>query len=182
MQKVKRKKQSLKGSTLVEVMVTMLIFSILMGALYMSMNVSQTAWAVNSAQIGLQRELRKAMEQMKKEIFETGSIAINDVPANGNWYPSIRIRRPAGLSANSSIVWQANMIQYILGGADLTELHQINSVGPTVDIVAHNIQSVQFRRQSETPDVVEVALVGEDATLKGDPLTYQLNFKIELRN
>ncbi len=180
--RVNKKINTRRAATLVEAMVTVLIFSLITGALYISLQAAQSSWSINQAQIGLQRELRKAMEQMKKELFETASIAINDVPANGVWYPSIRLRRVAGLSLQGTIVWQSNMIQYILGGANLTELHQINSYGPTTDIVAHNIQSVQFRRQLATPDIVEVELIGENTTQRDDFEPYRLNFELQMRN
>jgi len=181
MKEAKIKKELSRGFTLLEVMVTVLILSFLVGALYVSMNAGQRTWEVNRAQIDLQRELRKSMEQIKKDLFETGSAAIVDVPADDVWYTSITFHIP-NTALNGSILWESNTFQYILGGTGLTELHRINSMGPATDIVAHDIQSVQFRRQSATPNIMEVALVGEDITLKGNSLTYQLNFELELRN
>lgn len=167
------------GFTLVETMVTMLIFSMLIGGLYATAAVGENSWQVNQVRVELQQELRKSMEWMKYDLQETGANAITNVPADGSWYPTITFKKPTGVSG-SAIAWNLTTTQFVLGGANSNQLQRIDSSGTTP--LAHDVQILQFRRQVATSDILEIAMIGQKTTVKGDPISYQLAFQVQLRN
>jgi Tfp pilus assembly protein PilW len=171
---------SLRGLTLVEALVTVLIFSIILGATYTVLISGSDSWEVNNVRVELQQELRKAMDWMSQELREAGSASITNVLANGTWYTTITFRTATGVTGGT-IDWSTDTIQYVLGGADANQLQRIKAGDPT-KIVALNIQSLQFRRQASSSDIVEVALQARKSTPKGNQLNVNSDFKIQLRN
>lgn len=168
-----------KGVSLVETMVVVLIFSLLVTGLYSVATVGDNSWQVNRVQIQLQQELRKAMDAMVNDLRQAGPSSIVDVPTDGNWYNSITFRIPEGVAAGS-IDWTDNTLQFLRAGTGTLQLQRI--YGAQTKIVSNNITSLQFRRFSTSPSSLEVALQAQRNTLKGQPITYNLNFNVQLRN
>src|SRR3989338_6756456 len=77
------------GFTLIESVVTVVIFSLIAGGIYTTMLAGDSSWHINSIQVELQQELRKAMNGMMDDLLQSGKSAITDVPADGNWHTSI---------------------------------------------------------------------------------------------
>ena len=74
-----------QGFTLVELMVTTLIFSIILIGMYSALLAGQSAWSTTDTQIRLQESLRKTLQRMAIELGESGSngagvmqVTIND--------------------------------------------------------------------------------------------------------
>lgn len=168
------------GFTLVEALVTVMIFSIILGASYMVLLSGSDSWEVNRVRVELQQESRKAIDWMSQEMRETGSAAITNVPADGNWYTTITFSLPSGVSGGS-IVWSGDTIQYVLGGTNSNQLQRV-ATGVATKIIASNIQTLQFRRQSTSSNIVEVSVLARKNTLKGTQIDVNLDFKIRLRN
>lgn len=168
-----------KGFTLVEAMVTMLIFSILAGGLYAMLRAGDSSWQTNRVRVELQQELRKAIEWMKNDLREAGTSSIVDVPADGNWYPTITFKTPSGVSGGT-IIWNTDAIQFLIGGTGGTQL--LRTSGISSKVIAQSVSSVQFRRQPSSSDVLEIVLQGEKDTAQGSTINYQLDYKIQLRN
>ena len=174
--------QNNNGFTLVEALVTTFIFSLLLGGIYAAAAAGDNTWQANSVRITLQQETRKAMEGMINELRQAGDSSIVNVLSNGTWYTSIVFKIPSGVTSGS-IGWNASTIQYALGGTGGKQL--IRTTGaPTVTtrIVGDNFQTLRFRRQASTPKILEVSLVGQKNTVKKLPISYNLDFNIELRN
>jgi len=168
-----------QGLSLAEVMVTVVLFLLVAGALYLSASAGQNSWQVNTAQIQLQSELRKAMEWMKYDLIQAGPSSILDVPADGAGYSTITFQIPSTVSGGS-IVWDSDRIIFALGGADGTQL--LRRKGADVKVIAQNVQTLQFTRQIASSNILEIALTGQKADIKGTPLSYQLSFQVKLRN
>ena len=175
-----KKITNIKGMSLSELLVSVFIFSILSAALLSVVVVGQRSWLTNEVKIGLRQELRKSMEMMIYDLRQAGNVSIADVPADDTWYTTITFQIPSTVTGGI-ITWDANIIQYILGGTGGTQLRKIT--GGTTQIVSQNIQSLQFRRLSTASNTLEVALMAQDViALTGELLTMDLDFKIELRN
>lgn len=171
-----RSRGELTGFTLVEALVTVVIFSIISGACLMIFLSGSDTWQTNDVQVELQQELRKAMEWIKGDLLEAGSTTVVNVPVNGTWYTTITFRKSAGVSGGN-ISW-SNTLQYLVGGSGVQLLRRPS--GGSDRIIAQDIQSVQFRRT--TTNLVEVSLQAQKNTVKGRPLSDQLNFTVKLRN
>lgn len=174
-----KQRESNKGSSLLEVLVTLLIFSIIIAAVNATLLIGDSSWNTNSIRIELQQELRKAMDWMKDDLRQSGPTAISNVPANGSWYTTITFQTAAGVSGGS-ITWNSDTTQFVLGGTDSDQLRRIE--GSTTTVIAQSMQSVQFRRLAGVPDIVEVALQAQRDTFKGATIASNLNFKVQLRN
>ncbi len=169
-----------KGMSLSELLVSVFIFSILSSALLAVIVVGQRSWTTNEVRIGLRQELRKSMEMMINDLRQAGNASIADVPADDTWYSTITFQVPSTVTGGI-ITWDANSIQYTLGGTDGKQLHKIR--GGTTQILSQNMQSMQFRRLSTQADILEVALRAQDTVgLTDEVLNMDLDFQIELRN
>jgi prepilin-type N-terminal cleavage/methylation domain-containing protein len=167
------------GFTLVESIVTIVIFSFIAGGIYATLLAGDSSWHINSIQIELQQELRKAMSGMRDDLWQSGRAAITDVPADGAWYSTITFYKAAGVSGGK-ISWSSDTTQFLLGGTNMDQLQRIEDL--TTKVMAQSISSLQFRRLATAPDIVEVALQAEKDTFKGGTMSDTLNFKIHLRN
>jgi len=83
-----------KGFTLIELMIVILIFSIMLGAAYSVLTMGRTSWQTGDIQIELQQEARNAMDQMVKELRESGRNTISNIyqfvdPINGEQHQAI---------------------------------------------------------------------------------------------
>jgi prepilin-type N-terminal cleavage/methylation domain-containing protein len=168
-----------KGFSLAEVLVTVVIFSVLMAAVNTILLVGDSSWQTNRVQVELQQDLRKAMDWMKDDLRQTGSSAIDDVPADGEWYTSITFQMVTGVTGGT-LTWNSNTTQFVLGGTDSNQLQRIED--STTKVIAQNIESLEFRRLAAAPDIIEVALEAEKDTVKGVTITSTLDFEIQLRN
>lgn len=168
------------GFSLVEVMVTMFIFSILVTGLYASLAAGENSWQVNKTKMELQQELRKAVEWMKYDLQEAGSGSITNVPADGAWYSTITFKTPDGVTSSGAINWSSDTTQFILAGTNSNELHRI--IGSTTKILAQSISSLHFRRQSTSSEILEVGLIAQKDTDKGISVSSQLMLEVQLRN
>ncbi|MGE0268157.1 MAG: type II secretion system protein J [Candidatus Omnitrophota bacterium] len=177
--KVSRMIRRNRGTTLVETLVVVLIFSVLVAGFYSIATVGDNSWQVNRVQVELQQELRKSMDAMVNDLRQAGSSSIIDVPANGNWYNSITFRIPEGVVAGS-IDWTDSTLQFLRAGPGTVQLQRI--YGVQTKIVSNNITSLQFRRLTTSPKKLEVMLQAQKNTLKGLPIIYNLNFNVQLRN
>ncbi len=174
------------GFTLIEAMVTVLIFSFILGICYVLLIAGSDSWEANSVRVELQQELRKAMDWITQDLRQAGSASIVDVPANGSVYASITFRKAAGVSGGN-ITWDSSTTRYFLGGSDGNQIQrQVGS--QTAAVIAQNIRSLEFSRQVSASNVVNVSLQAEKATLRGKtlagklPIQASLSLKIYLRN
>ncbi|MBI5149864.1 MAG: prepilin-type N-terminal cleavage/methylation domain-containing protein [Candidatus Omnitrophica bacterium] len=189
MRRIPEKNQLLKdprGFTLVEAMVTVIIFTFILGICYTLLISGSDSWETNSARVELQQELRKAMDWIAQDLRQAGSASITNVPADGATYTSITFRKSAGASGGN-LVWDSNTTTYSLGGTGGTQLLRQVS-GQTASVIAQDIQSLQFSRQASTANVVDVSLQAQKTTLRGKtlagktPIQASLILKIYLRN
>ncbi len=168
-----------KGFTLVESVITLLIFTFLCAGLYSAATVGDQSWQANKIKLELQQEVRKGVEWMRYDLREAGDASIFDVPDDDNWYDQITFKVPAGVSGGT-IVWSSGTIQYKLAGPDGNQLQKISDSGTT--ILANNISQLHFKRASASPHMIEIALTGQKNTTTGRTITTQLTYKIQIRN
>jgi len=181
LQKLKQFNKTLNtsGFSMAEVLVTVLIFSSLAAGLYSVAMVGESSWQTNKAQIEIQQELRKSASFMIPELLQAGDSSITNVRADNNWYDTIIFKKPTGI-LSGSVTWDAEETQYVLGGTGGTQLLRIQ--GADTRVISDHINSMQFRRQTATPNTLEVRLDAQNSTLQGRTLQMDLIFNIHLRN
>ena len=174
-------KRSCGGYSLIEVLVTVLIFAVLAGAINMVLLVGESSWQTNKVRIEMLQEMRKAISAMEDDLRQTAPMAITAGPtvADGSTSPSITFYLPSGVAGNL-ITWNANTTQYVLGGADSNQLQRIQ--GAETKVIAQNIQRIEFSRAVATPNIINVTLATQQDTVKGRTLTLEFAFEVQMRN
>ncbi len=173
------RRRLIRGFTLVEVMVTALIFLILIGSVLTILAIGQSSWETGDVRVELEQELRKSMSWLSSDLRSAGVTTVTDVPADGAWYTSVTFRKPSDV-ANGMIVWETDTIQYVCGGAGGRQL--LRKTAGSARVVANNIISFQARRMSSNPRMLEVRVSADKRTFKGRLLTDALDLRFNLRN
>ena len=175
-----------KAFTLTETLVTVAIFSIMGVAVYATLLAGNTSMDTTSAIVELQTDLRIAMERMKADLSQAGTTSIIDVPADGSWYSTITFRVPESVDADGRIDWPEETIQYLLGGPSNKQLQrqiEENLVVQENKVIAQNIKTLQVRRQTSTPKIVEVSMHAlNDGSVALRSVSTDIDFKVILRN
>lgn len=180
----KKRFLSVGGFTLVEVMVTLFIFSIIFMGIFVVLASGRATWHTADTQIQVYEEIRKALVNMDGQLRQARSSVITGVPADGNYYPSIIFKVPQDLDGDGDVLdalgnieWSGS-ITYALN-AD----NQIMRTGPSgSSAVANNISQLQFMRPTGNPNVIQIYMKATKATLTGRILEDSINSSVKMRN
>ncbi|MBU4589879.1 MAG: prepilin-type N-terminal cleavage/methylation domain-containing protein [Candidatus Omnitrophica bacterium] len=145
----------MKGLSLVELMIAMLIFSIILGAIYGVMAMGQSSYQTGEIQIVVQQEARKAMNKIVTELREASSVNLGDE------YPFT--------------IWTQRIKYEVVNG----QLQRIVD-GGTTTVLANDVANIQFTLYGG--DVVYIILTTQKNTLFGRTLSANLNSQVTLRN
>jgi len=156
-------------------MVTVIISTFIMGALYMILVVGNDSWYVNSVQAELQMGLRKATSTLISDLHESGSSSISDVTANGSWFNTLTFRVSTGVSGGY-ISW-SNTIAYSVSSNQLQRVYNSATTA-----VSRNISLFQARRQTASPSVVEIQINAQKSTPRNTVVRASTSFQVQLRN
>lgn len=144
----------------------------------------QSSWYTGDVQIELNQEIRKALLTINKELRQSASSVISDVPPDDFYYTSITFRVPQDtdgdgdvISATGSMEWSDD-INYSLNANN--QIVRLTTSGSS--ILANNISNLQFRRLSGNPDIIEIYITAEKSTVPGRDLTAGITSSIKLRN
>ena len=170
---------NMRGISLVESLMTILIYAFISAACFTALTYGSQSWRVNSVKVELQQELRKAMDWITEDLRQAGPSSITNVPADGTWYNTITFKICNGASGGN-ISWAAQNTQYSKGGTGSAQL--LRTTGAQSQVIAQDIQSLQFRRTTTAGNIVNVALTVQKNTIGGRLLTLTSNFQVKLRN
>ncbi len=176
---------STAGFTFPELLVSILIFSIIAGAIATTIMTGRNLWLTNTVQIDLQQDLRIAEYNIQQDLSQTSPSAIIDVPADGSTYNTITFRIPSGEGGDGSLTWPNETIQYLLGGTDSKQLiRQIeeSSVIQESRIISSNIETLRFKRETNTENLIETSLVAKGSDAFADKTTLAYTFNVLLKN
>ena len=145
----------MKGFSLVELMIVVLIFSVILGTTYAVLTMSQSSYQTGDTQIVVQQEARKAMNKIVTEMREASSVNLD------NEYP---------------FTIGGQKIKYEVVNEQLRMAVQ----GGSTTILANNVANIQFTLYGG--DVVRISLTTQKNTLLGRTLTANLTSQVTLRN
>jgi len=193
-----------RGFTLVELMVTMLIFSIIIATMFGVLSVGRQSWYTGSTQVDLQQETRKAMGRMVKELRKTGS----DHVTIDNGGARITFQVPVDWDSDGDVVdnngdveWgaEANLdgsLQYYLNSSNRGLLRRVldgypngNQVGVDTTL-ANNIHSdspppnalMFIGSPALNPAVINIEVTAQKDTARGRSMQSTLYSQVTLRN
>lgn len=176
----------MKAFTLIELMIVLLIFTIILGGILTVMTMGRTSWQSGNTQVVVQQEARKGIDKMVRELRQSRPDTIVGVPADDNFYSAITFQIPEDADGDNDVIddsgnieW-GNQISYSLGGLGGQQL--LRTEAGQVTVLANNIVSVQVRRQSSTPNIVEMRLQSQKTTIRGHLIEAFLNSQVMMRN
>ncbi|MFC1594219.1 PilW family protein [Candidatus Omnitrophota bacterium] len=172
-----------RATTMPELMMAIAIFTVITLAVFVSFMVGNNSWQLNSVQIELQQELRKATTWLTRELRQSGvwydidGISVDD---DGAVDASITFRVSNSVdNATGLIIW-SDAITYSIGGANLDQIIRQDSVDTS--IIANRIDTLEFTRSATEANVVSVHIVVEGNTATGRTITMETVFDVRLRN
>ncbi len=153
----------MKGFTLLEILVAILIFTFIIGGMYSVLNISKTNYDTNLASLNLQRQARQGMSWLIREIRQA---YLSSIPNKDQNRSSITFNTP-----------DANGVQYSLVSGQLWRGY------PTGTVIANDITALAFppivgNLQKITLEASKTfRSLGKDRTL-----TFSLTEQVEVRN
>ncbi|MDD5450066.1 MAG: hypothetical protein PHO42_05665 [Candidatus Omnitrophica bacterium] len=173
----------MSGFTIVEALVTVVIFTMIFIPLFGMMNQGLRYWHVAEVNIELQQDLRRGLMVMDNQLRQTRTSKIS-IPADDNYYNSIVFNIPQdtdgdgdAVDALGNIEWSGN-ITYALNQKN--QIVRTSSAGNLV--LANNITSLQFKRFSGNPEMVEIALTAQGTTVPGKISSMTISSLVMMRN
>jgi prepilin-type N-terminal cleavage/methylation domain-containing protein len=166
-----------KGFTFVELLIVLLLVSIIGGALFSALYVNRNSWYAADAQISLQEELRRAMEQICDDLRQSSSGQIS--LADGSAADHISLNISQGVFSNGSINW-SNPIMYSLDTDPQsgTYISRDDSSG-TPRHVANSVTNMGFNRTSKN---VGISISAQKTTPYGHVVSANAASEVYLRN
>lgn len=160
-------RRPLKGFSLVELLTVIIIFALLLVAIFAVLAAGRRSWQIGSAQIQVQQEARRAMDSMIQEL--RGASAI-DPSTFVNGVSNDVIRFTAG---GQNLEFSLNVLGFNAGQLIRTE-------GATTTVLANNIQNIQFNLSGG--NVVYITLTTQGTSIFGHPVQAAFNSQVVLRN
>lgn len=160
-----------KSFTLIELMISVVIFSIILLAIFQVLHVGDISWHTGEAKVNVQQEARRALESMSKELVEADIV----IPAEGTSTDTTTFLIPE--SVTGGVISWSPSYQYLLSG-DNQLIRQAPDGAQT--ILANYISQVDFNRL--TYDELMVTVTATKKSLKGNILTATFIRRIFLRN
>jgi prepilin-type N-terminal cleavage/methylation domain-containing protein len=172
-----RKRKGNAGFNLVELMVVLLLFAIIVLAIFGVLLVGRQSWKTGETQLELQQESRRAMEKIVNELRQSGQISIDPGPVT-----PIAFQIPEDTDSDGDVIdgsgnveW-GGQITYSWAG---TGSPLIRVSGGVTTILANKVQNIQFTRNA---DVIEILLQVQKDALQGRTLQSTLYSRVKLRN
>lgn len=145
----------MKGFSLVELIIVLVIFSALLGAIYGVLSMSSASFKTGDVQIVVQQEARKAMNKIATELREASSV---------------------NLTAEYPFTIWGNKIKYITADGQLQKVVQ----GGETTVLANDISNIQFVLLGGS--IVYLTLTTQRNSIFGRTLNATLTSQVSLRN
>lgn len=193
-------RRSSRGFTLLEVLIAAFILSIILGALFVTLNISQTTYALNSARVGLQAELKGVMDIVAKDLRQAFCSNINSV-GYGPSITHLKFNLWSWDEVSKSRIVSAAYIEYNYDPAlKILTRTLVDAAGITTSVLKfYNITEAPFYTTYSGPGspgnefilncsihqlaVIIVVISGEKDIIKdGLKAQYSLNSRVGIRN
>ncbi|WP_445348981.1 PilW family protein [Desulforudis sp. DRI-14] len=153
-----------RGLTLIEVLVTAVLLSLILGTAYFVVDSSMLNWKKGDEQVDVQQNLRLAMDRLTREL--RASAGVVEIPPNSY----IVFMSPDFMSPDNK-----RYIKYYLSGNEIKRATSNDNVywygnNP----VAGRIQAVSFQRVYGRPATVEVKLTGTNGFVLTSRVTVRM--------
>lgn len=173
----------MKGFSLVEALVSVVIFSLVFIAVFSFMNQGLYSWHIADVNIEVQQEARRALMALDRHLRQTRTSQIS-IPADDNYYTSITFKIPEDTDADGDVIdssgnieWSGNIVYSLNANKQLI---RTDSWGTSV--LANNIVNLQFKRSSGNPRMVEVYITTQKTTVPDKTSQVSIRSLFKVRN
>lgn len=179
------------GLTLVEILVVLFVFTIVVGALYLSLNTGQSSSAYASARADLQAKVRNIMTLIVSDVRQTTLVELNNnTPSVGH----IEFRKVTGIDASGGYEYDTDYIEYTYDDVQETLTRTVYVSGapgtPTQETTWDDIDELTFYADSSTPLAADDILASKKiiitvkgkTTVMGSQIDFQLVEEVKIRN
>jgi len=171
-----------KAYQLVEVLITLSLFTIFCGAVFAILGTGQRSWTLVSLKQELSAQADQGMRLMLRELYLTSVSQIQISPTG----EEITFQLPIGYSTSGDLKWGVGgqegwEIRYLVSGQRL--LRRVLDINATVQeegVLANNISNLSFSLSGRRLDISLVA--AKSAPRTGEVLSVPLSSSITLRN
>jgi type II secretory pathway pseudopilin PulG len=176
---------NVRGFSLVEALVVVFIFSLLFAALLMVLSGGQASWYTADVLMELNQEMRRSLLTMNKELRQTRSTEISNVPADDTFYTTITFKIPEDVDGDDDVIDSLGRIEW--SGDVSYSLNADNQIIRTpmlgsIPVLANYVSSLQFRRLSGAPDIIEIYITAQKSTAWGRNLQADIVSSVRMRN
>ena len=175
---------SLKGFTLVEVLITVAIFSLIFMAIFAVLTIGESSWYSGDISVELNQEIGRALLTMTRQLRQSRSTVISNVPANDTYYNSITFKVPQDIDGDGDVINSSGNMEWSQNFSySLNENKQIiRSTESGTSILANNIFSLQFKRFSGNDDVIQIYIIARKVTVRRRSLESSIISSVKMRN
>jgi prepilin-type N-terminal cleavage/methylation domain-containing protein len=171
----------MKGFTLTETLVAILIMTIIFGGVLMTMTVGQRSFFTGNVETDLREQITRAVMAMDSEISQTKPTRTDlDIGETGN---SITFSVPNDIDGDGTVVdsmgsieWSAVNITYSLNASNQI----IRTSAGASRVIANNIISLQFQRTQDK--LIQVDITAQDTSNLGRLIQDTEQAVIKMRN
>ena len=177
-----RKLRNQDGVTLPEVLITVTIFTLLMGVAFRILLSSSDNWQVNKTRTELQQNLRIGSDWIKEDLRQSGasSTGITYPLLTGPTFaeiPTSYIKFQKATGAVGEVTQWSSEIKYSLSNSQL--VRRFNGVDR---VIAQDFSTISFTRATATPNLVTVSMTVSRIDKKGVTISLTYSFNVNLRN
>jgi prepilin-type N-terminal cleavage/methylation domain-containing protein len=172
----------MKGFTLVEILIAVVIFLFLILGLFAVMEVGRGAWFTGDVVVALRQEIIKAVMTMEKELRETRPAQIS--LTSGNSSPLLTFRIPQDNNNDGTILDAFGNIEW---SGDITyALNADNQITRTASgvtaVIANNMINLQFTRPTSPVNILQIDITARKASVLGRVFRDTGQIMIKMRN
>ncbi len=148
-----------RGLTLIEVLVTAVLLSLILGSAYFIVDSTMLNWKKGDEQVDVQQNLRLAMDRLTRELRASAGIV--------------------NISSQSHIIFMSpdntKYIKYYLYGSEIKRATSIDKVyWKGNNPVAGRVQAVSFQRVTGFPATVEIKITGTNGFVLTSRVTVRM--------
>ena len=170
----------MKGFSLIEVLVAIVIMTVILAGVFMAMGVGQRSFFTGDTETELREDITRAVMTMDGEISQTKPTRTNlDIGETAN---SITFSVPNDNNGDGSVVdalgsieWSANIVYSRNASNQL-----IRTFGGVNRVIANNIVTLQFQRTQDR--IIQVDITAQDTSNLGRIIQDTEQAVIKMRN
>ncbi|MFA6378348.1 MAG: prepilin-type N-terminal cleavage/methylation domain-containing protein [Candidatus Omnitrophota bacterium] len=177
-----KKRNSLTGFTLVEILIAVSILTALILAAFQLMDVGRSSWFTNNISVELRQDIIKAFASMEKELKETRPSLVS--LGAGDTSTILTFKIPQDIDGNGTILNSSGIIEWsdnILYARNSSG--QIIRTTPTATtILANNVTALQFTRPVSPLNLLQIDMTVQKTSASGQQLQDTGQIIIKMRN